>query len=187
MSCDLISRDLWISVHLNLINAKLTLFFEIRVSNQSLIDEFCREIVEIGNLYLSAIYFPIIYTTADLTMERKAISTAELFHRSHRNEHHSEGFESFAPKMGVKIEECFSFLCRTVRCHLYKRHDEEPLCESVDQQEVNLQKLEYFGAYPIRDLRVESLHTHSIAPELQAEQEVAVASDSAKCCCGIWC
>lgn len=167
---------------MNLINPKLTLFFEIRKSNQCQTEDFCKELVEIANLYLTAISFPLAYTSQDLTLERLESSPAQLQSSSTSN----QGFSAFTPGPGLKIEHCFTFLCRTLRCHLYKRHDGEGSeCLTLKQSAVQLQELQHFGEYPIRNLRVESLHRHSIAPELQVEPEVELATERGWCCCDI--
>lgn len=169
---------------MNLINPKLTLFFEIRKSNQCQTEDFCEELVEIANLYLTAISFPLTYTSQDLTLERLEQSPAQLPQISQQSPSSNQGFILFTPGAGLKIEHCFTFLCRTLRCHLYKRHDEEGSeCPSLKQSAVQLQELKHFGEYPIRNLRVESLHRHSIAPELQVEPEVELATDRGLCCC----
>lgn len=164
---------------MNLINPKLTLFFEIRKSNQCLVEDFCQELVGIGNLYLAAIYFPLTYTSQDLSLE---VSSAQLTLKSQPCHNHS--FSAFVPQAGLKIEDCFTFLRRTLRCHLYKRHEGED-CPSLKPNEVELPHL---GEYPIRDLRVENLHRHSIAPELREDSEIALATTTGKCyCCEMWC
>ena len=166
---------------MNLINPKLTLFFEIRKSNQCQTEDFSEELVEIANLYLTAISIPLTYTCQDLTLERLEVSPAQLSQHSSSS---NQGFSAFTPGAGLKIEHCFTFLCRTLRCHLYKRHDGEGSeCPSLKQSAVQLQELKHFGEYPIRNLRVESLHRHSIAPELQVEPEVELATDRGFCCC----
>ena len=167
---------------MNLINPKLTLFFEIRKSNQCLVEDFCQELVEIGNLYLATIYFPLTYTSQDLSLE---LSSAQLTLKSQQG--HNDSFSAFVPEAGLKIEDCFTFLRRTLRCHLYKRHEGED-CPSLKHSEMKVQELQHLGEYPIRDLLVESLHRESIAPELQEDSEVALATDAGKCCCcEVWC
>ena len=185
--CDLTSRDLWIDVHMNLINTKLTLFFEIRVCNHGEVGEFCKMLVEIANLYLANINSPLAYTVADLTMEKREFNQVLLHRKSARTSSFEETCTLFIPQDAQKIEDCFSFLARSVRCHLYRRHDTDSTVCPISDPETDMGELEHFGQYPIRNLRVENLHRESLAPDLQLEPEVAVATNSGKCCCGVWC
>ena len=167
--CDLASRDLWIDVQMDLPNASLSLFFEVRVYNQCFCSAFQQMLVDIANLYLARISYPLEFTTSDLSLERREVARVALSRKD------SLGCEeSCAPlqfQTGEKVENYFNFLSRAVRCRLYRSEN----APSTAPQGL---EVEHLGEYPIRHLRVETIKVET-QPQ---EQELAVAIPEERCC-----
>ena len=169
---------------MNLLNANLSLLFEIRVANQCAMSAFTAMLTDVANMYLAHIGSSWHYAVHDLTLERRELSKVTLTRKAARRTSSDEECSPFSPGAEQKVGDCFNFLSRSLRCNLHQSEEVDTLPSSPRHCRTGLESLQRFGEYPIRSLQVESLSAENFSAELQ-EAEVPVTVNRDECCCKI--
>ena len=197
---DLVSKDLWLDVAMQLIDVRLNLHFEVKVQNRAYIIDLVGMLASIANVFLDSNEIELKYEDEDVKLDRRITDPGKEIRlvNSLQDEAASAGVEMLVMPLlyheDTKVEDLFHFLERRISCQFLKErevveklsregtHESTPflvMCDAVAVQ-TDLSRLR---AFPIRNFRKEALLVPSSTFELQAEEHAESEGLRRVCCC----
>jgi len=195
---DLVSKDLWLDVAMQLVDVRLNLRFEVKVQSRAYIYDLVGMMVSIANVFLESNEIDLKYDDADVKLERRISDKETRFAKTTLDESSSASLEmQILPlfyQEDTKVGDLFHFLDCRVSCQFLKEREiveklsregtseSTPflvMCDSVAVQ-TDLSRLH---AFPIRNFRKEAVLVPNSTFELQAEELPESTGLRRVCCC----
>lgn len=197
---DLVSKDLWLDVAMQLVDVRLNLRFEVKVQNRAYINELVGMLVSIANVFLESNEIDLKYEAEDIRLGRRITDPGKEMRlvSSALDEAASAGVEMQILPLpyheGTKVDDLFHFLDRRVSCQFLK---EREIVEKLSREGTNESipflvmcdavavqtDLSRLHAFPIRNFSKETMKVSSSTFELQAEEHIESEGLRRVCCC----
>jgi len=167
LNCELTSTDIWLQVHIECIEARLMIQFELKIARSILLEALAEILTQLANEVLIAKGSFIQYQDTEIVLK----------------------IDSKEPESSLKVSDTFDYISRSLDCVLTKQSDSSSVLSSSSSNSIpNMMDFDYQlpETHPIRYLKVEPRVTKNTDEYLQEKTQDKENTQTQVCGCSIF-